>query len=923
MGTSHSITGVMIPRDARLRIRSSQIKDIPIREGTLYLYCGEETEAWVYREKWRGIKWMWSVVPTGFKAPNSAVIRLGVMEKELTGVSLGGITCYCSRPDTNEWIQMTDKETVLQYGSIFAFGEGSRKPMGKILLTLETAELTYLFHRVGQRIVPLRVDISPSGSFLSVNGDKRPLQAIRIEEKESTRVLDFDLGDTHYEITDDFVFDTDVQTLTQMCVSGGLPLRSHVTGSQTTKMRSVMDPSLIGNLKAVQYSRMSEPSEKRKPLFDMLPKSDKSKQLLYTPDKIIPDRLQNECSKKVRAQAERKGAVFDISTRRTIDGNITFTVTFFAIPAVRKALKEPKLTLQVDHMVFILTASSLSPESLGTPDKKARPKINLIESQLSMEPPTSAPTVPVPTPTPAPTPTPVPTPAPARVRRPAPALAPISAPVSLAPTPNPVPSPTSPTLAPTVSFTPKPMKQCEKRQAEQTELDIPRYRKVPRRVPAFDETLLFGYFTVMSHGHVDTVPDVTYDSAEDAVLEQLVNDTRLLSSVDVLTRVISLSVMVNSFLGGSGPRYMKDDSKKKKKCHIGAFTAVGNATVREKALLFKYLTKEVGIQCKVDKECNVFVCLPNTIDDSNHVSVPEGSKSSTHKHMCEYKVEVCSPLEAGHLLTKVSDIEVQHGRAATSVGAYGVRTLGPIGEGGCSSVKEVLLHGKKYALKTCTGDDKQLLKEVSILLNFSESLSPKLFPRFAGAAVCGDTGLILMEVLPHTANSMRFIHDDNKMPVKESLFIMRRVAEALVVFHEKLKYVHRDIKPHNILLDCSAKRITRVLLTDFGLATRTTSSKALAGQTCTEAYAPPETKFQSKVYMKSDVYSLAVAVVELITDVVLEVKEGDTATDLPPEVPATVRQLFVKCLRHGLSQRILASAVVAEIDSLPPDLSVY
>ena len=98
------------------------------------------------------------------------------------------------------------------------------------------------------------------------------------------------------------------------------------------------------------------------------------------------------------------------------------------------------------------------------------------------------------------------------------------------------------------------------------------------------------------------------------------------------------------------------------------------------------------------------------------------------------------------------------------------------------------------------------------------------------------------------------IRDQGPLPLEQSLQLMEQLCEALIVAHEK-GFVHRDIKPGNVLLEVDG---SRALLTDFGLV-RTlddatiTRSGMLAG---TPEYMSPEQARGEAVDKASDMFSL-------------------------------------------------------------------
>ncbi len=106
------------------------------------------------------------------------------------------------------------------------------------------------------------------------------------------------------------------------------------------------------------------------------------------------------------------------------------------------------------------------------------------------------------------------------------------------------------------------------------------------------------------------------------------------------------------------------------------------------------------------------------------------------------------------------------------------------------------------------------------------------------------------------------IREKKQLALEEVLDISIQTCQALEHAHGK-KIIHRDIKPHNILVSKEGK----IKVTDFGIA------KAISSATITHAggmlgsvqYFSPEQAKGERATEKSDIYSLAIVIYEMFT----------------------------------------------------------
>lgn len=127
-------------------------------------------------------------------------------------------------------------------------------------------------------------------------------------------------------------------------------------------------------------------------------------------------------------------------------------------------------------------------------------------------------------------------------------------------------------------------------------------------------------------------------------------------------------------------------------------------------------------------------------------------------------------------------------------------------------------------------------------------------------------------------------------PVTVSVEYARQILSALRFAHRH-GIVHRDIKPHNVLVDADG----RVKVTDFGIARAGASQMTEAGSIVgTAQYLSPEQARGTDVDQRSDLYSLGIVLYELLTGTLPF--NGDTPVEIAmkhlsmiPEPPSAKR----------------------------------
>src|SRR5438067_5525350 len=166
-----------------------------------------------------------------------------------------------------------------------------------------------------------------------------------------------------------------------------------------------------------------------------------------------------------------------------------------------------------------------------------------------------------------------------------------------------------------------------------------------------------------------------------------------------------------------------------------------------------------------------------------------------------------------------------------------------------------------------------------------------------------------------------------RLPISESVAYAIEISRALGAAHAS-QIVHRDVKPQNVLVDEEGA----AKVTDFGIA----RSLAQEGLTAdgrvlgTTDYVSPEQALGHVVSGQSDIYSLGIALFEMLTGDVPFRGESQVAVamrhvreELPdvqrlrPEVPASLAAVVDRATAKDLQRRYLdASSLVADLEDV-------
>jgi len=193
------------------------------------------------------------------------------------------------------------------------------------------------------------------------------------------------------------------------------------------------------------------------------------------------------------------------------------------------------------------------------------------------------------------------------------------------------------------------------------------------------------------------------------------------------------------------------------------------------------------------------------------------------------------------------------------------RIVRRIGAGGMANVylAEDQELGRRVAIKILNerhANDEQFVERFRREAKNAASLSHPNIVSIYDRGEAEGTYYIAMEHLDGR-NLKELIVARGPAPVKIAIDYTRSILSALAFAHRH-DVVHRDIKPHNVLVD----KDNRVKVTDFGIARAGTSQMTEAGSIVgTAQYLSPEQARGTTVDHRSDLYSVGILLFELLT----------------------------------------------------------
>ncbi len=193
------------------------------------------------------------------------------------------------------------------------------------------------------------------------------------------------------------------------------------------------------------------------------------------------------------------------------------------------------------------------------------------------------------------------------------------------------------------------------------------------------------------------------------------------------------------------------------------------------------------------------------------------------------------------------------------------RVVNRIGSGGMADVycAEDLQLGRKVALKLLHprfAEDEDFVERFRREASAAAGLQHPHVVQVYDRGEWDDTYYIAMEYLPGRSVK-EIVRDEGPLAPDRAIDIAVGVLKAARFAHRR-GIVHRDIKPHNVILDAEG----RVKVTDFGIARAGASDMTETGSIMgTAQYLSPEQAQGHAVDARSDLYSIGILLYELLT----------------------------------------------------------
>ena len=276
-----------------------------------------------------------------------------------------------------------------------------------------------------------------------------------------------------------------------------------------------------------------------------------------------------------------------------------------------------------------------------------------------------------------------------------------------------------------------------------------------------------------------------------------------------------------------------------------------------------------------------------------------------------------------------------HGIARDTVIDERYRVLERIGSGGMADVycAEDLQLGRKVALKLLYrrfAEDEEFVERFRREASSAAGLQHPNVVSVYDRGEFDDTYYIAMEFL-EGRSLKQVVRQEGPLDPARAVDLVIQILKAERFAHKR-GIVHRDIKPHNVIVDDE----DRAKVTDFGIARAGASDMTETGSIMgTAQYLSPEQAQGHPVSARSDLYSTGIVLYELLTGrvpfdaesaVTIALKqvseEPVPPTELNPEVSPELEEVVMRAMQKDPANRFLDAdqfiAALEQVRDLPP-----
>ncbi len=192
--------------------------------------------------------------------------------------------------------------------------------------------------------------------------------------------------------------------------------------------------------------------------------------------------------------------------------------------------------------------------------------------------------------------------------------------------------------------------------------------------------------------------------------------------------------------------------------------------------------------------------------------------------------------------------------------------LEEIGVGGMAVVYKAkcLVLNRYVAIKVLRDDlkgDEEFVRRFNVEAQAAASLT---HPNIVSIFDVGEAGALHYIVMEYVEGQTlkEYIDEKHELPWREAVDIAMQIAKGLEVAH-KNSIVHRDIKPHNIMITKEGN----IKVTDFGIARANSQKTMTVEKTAIGSvhYISPEQAKGGFIDHRSDLYSLGIVLYEMLT----------------------------------------------------------